>query len=144
MGNLTLYGYPPANVRNMFTRAADPGAFTAPGGTEYGGFALGMVVTTLLVWLRGAFSWFPLHPLAYAVAPTWTMLVFWFPCLIAWVAKSCVLRFGGIDTFRKLAPFALGLILGEFTSAVFWSLISMTAPTIFGFKFTSAPGFPWP
>jgi hypothetical protein len=145
-GNLSLYAYPNGNARNLFGRAAEAvnGGTAAPGATEYGGLFVGMVATTALVYLRAAFAWFPLHPLAYAIAPTWAMLVFWFPCLLAWIAKSLVLRFGGIDLFRRLAPFALGLILGEFSLAVLWAIVSMLSPTIFGFKFTSAPDFPWP
>lgn len=146
MGNLSLYGYPNGNARNMMTRAAEAinGGAPPPDSTAYGGLAVGVGVTTLLVWMRGNFTWFPLHPLAYAIAPTWTMIVFWFPFFVAWIAKSLVLRFGGIDTFRRVAPFMLGLILGEFSMAVFWAIVTMLSPTILGFKFTTAPGFPWP
>jgi hypothetical protein len=146
LGNLSLYDYPNANVRNIMGRTAEAvnGGTIAPGATEYTGLVVGIVVTSVLVYCRAAFSWFPLHPLAYAIAPTWTMIVFWIPCILAWIAKSLVLRFGGIELFRRLAPFALGLILGEFSLAVLWALISMLSPTIFGFKFTTAPEFPWP
>jgi hypothetical protein len=146
LGNLTLYGYPSGNARNIMNLTAETvnGGTIAPGATEYGGLVVGIVVTSVLVYCRAAFSWFPLHPLAYAIAPTWTMIVFWIPCIFAWIAKSLVLRFGGIDLFRRLAPFALGLILGEFSLAVSWAVISMMSPTIFGFKFTTAPEFPWP
>jgi hypothetical protein len=146
LGNLSLYDYPNANVRNIMGRTAEAvnGGTIAPGATEYGGLVVGVIVTSLLVYCRATFAWFPLHPLAYAIAPTWTMIVFWIPCIFAWIAKSLVLRFGGIDLFRRLAPFALGLILGEFSLAVLWAVISMLSPTILGFKFTTAPEFPWP
>lgn len=146
MGHLTLYGYPNGNAKNMMTLTVSTvnGGTVAPGATEYAGLAVGVIVTSLLVYCRATFSWFPLHPLAYAIAPTWTMIVFWIPCILAWIAKSLVLRFGGIDLFRRLAPFALGLILGEFSLAVLWAIISMVSPTILGFKFTTAPEFPWP
>ena len=139
-GALGLYEYPlKNNPANMFNNAAAMGAGSGfkPDATSYGGLAVGVVVTLALVWARAQFSWFPLHPLGYALAPTWTMIAFWFPFLIAWIIKSTVLRFGGIDTYRKLAPFMLGMILGEFTSAVFWSLLNM--------KFAwNTPNFPWP
>lgn len=47
------------------------------------------------------------------------------------------MRFGGIDTYRKLCPFMLGLILGEFGSAVFWSLMNM-------WRGWNVPAFSWP
>jgi hypothetical protein len=146
MGGLKLYGYPNSNALSMFTLAtgAIKGSTEPPDATAYGGFALGMAATALMVWMRANFVWFPLHPLAYAIAPTWTLYVFWFPFFIAWMIKSLVLHFGGIELFRRIAPFMLGMILGEFTMAVFWAIISMTSPTILSFKFTSAPGFPWP
>ena len=138
-GGLALYAYPKQNALNMFNNASAMGAgsgFVADS-TAYGGLAVGIAVTMGLVWARAQFAWFPLHPLGYALAPTWTMLVFWFPFLIAWIIKAGVLKFGGIDTYRRLAPFMLGMILGEFTSAVFWSLGNI-------FRGWSAPGFPWP
>jgi hypothetical protein len=138
-GALALYGYPSSNAGNMFKTAATQidGSWQPPDATAYGGFAVGIVVTMILVSLRANFTWFPLHPLAYAIAPTWAMIVFWFPFFVAWLIKSFVLRFGGIETFRRISPFMLGMILGEFTLAVFWAVMNMA----FGW---SAPDFPWP
>ena len=138
-GGLALYAYPKQNALNMFNNASAMGAgsgFIADS-TAYGGLAVGIAVTMGLVWARAQFAWFPLHPLGYALAPTWTMLVFWFPFFVAWIIKASVLKFGGIDTYRRLAPFMLGMILGEFSSAVFWSLGNI-------FRDWSAPSFPWP
>ena len=139
-GGINLYGYPRGNAENMFNtalaqiRRAQP----PPDATAYGGLAVGVVVTIALVSLRATLAWFPFHPLGYALAPTWTMIVFWFPFFLAWILKSLVLRWGGMRLFRSLAPFMLALILGEFTTAVFWAL--MITPNI-GW---SAPSFPWP
>ena len=137
-GGLALYGYPQDNARNMFNQGAAIGSGSGfvPDSTAYGGLAVGLVLTIAMVWARAQFSWFPFHPLGYALAPTWTMWIFWFPFLVAWVVKSGVLKFGGIETYRKLAPFMLGLILGEFTSAVFWSIGNIA-------RGWSVPGFPW-
>ena len=137
-GGLALYAYPQANALNMFNQGAAIGSGSGfvPDSTAYGGLAVGLVVTIAMVWARAQFSWFPFHPLGYALAPTWTMWVFWFPFLVAWILKSAVLKFGGIETYRKLAPFMLGLILGEFASAVFWSLGNI-------WRGWSVPGFPW-
>ena len=137
-GGLALYGYPSDNARNMFNQGAAIGSGSGfvPDATAYGGLAVGLVVTIAMVWARAQFSWFPLHPLGYALAPTWTMWVFWFPFLFAWALKSAILKFGGIETYRKIAPFMLGLILGEFAAAVFWSLGNVC-------RGWNVPGFSW-
>ena len=138
-GHLSLYQYPNGNAGNLYNRAAGQiqGNGTPPDATAYGGFAVGIVTTIILVYMRSHFAWFPLNPLAYAIAPTWAMFVLWFPFFIAWIVKSLVMRFGGIEVFRKIAPFMLGMILGEFSAAVFWAVMNM-------WKGWSAPGFPWP
>jgi hypothetical protein len=46
--------------------------------------------------------------------------------LIAWIIKSGVLKYGGPESYHKLTPLMLGLILGDFTMQVFWALIVMT------------------
>ena len=49
---------------------------------------VGVVVTLFLTVMRANFFWWPLHPLGYALAGSWSTVEFWFPCLIAWVFKS--------------------------------------------------------
>ena len=139
-GHLTLYGYPKANAQNMYllSRGFIAGDAQPPDATAYGGLAVGVVVTALLVWARASFAWFPLHPLAYAIVPTWSGVVFWFPFLVAWIIKASVLRFGGADTYKKLSPFMLGMILGEFSMAIFWAILATPAIG------KSTPEFPWP
>jgi hypothetical protein len=138
-GGLSLMTYPNFNAGNMYALSARAlnGSALVPDSTCYGGFAVGTVVTILLVWLRSAFTWFPLHPLAYALTPTFAFGVLWFSFFIAWVIKSLVMRYGGIELFRRLSPLMLGMILGEFLSAVFWSILTIP---FFGW---AAPQFPW-
>jgi hypothetical protein len=101
------------------------------------GASTGLAITLALFWLRAAVWWWPLHPLGYALCHTWTLMVFWPPILAAWVIKFLVSRYGGNAGYRKLRPFFLGMIFGEFTMAVFWTLCA----SIFNSK---APHFPWP
>ncbi len=100
-------------------------------------FGIGAFVTTGLVILRMLYWWWPLHPLGYALSPSWTLIVFWFPVLIAWGIKTPILRYSGIRQYQRLRPFFLGMIFGEFSMAVVWTLISwgLNVP---------APFFPWP
>lgn len=100
-------------------------------------FVVGAAVTAFLAYMRYAFHWWPLHPLGYALCASWTMIVFWFPCLVAWIIKSNVMRYGGMRTYVRARPFFLGMIMGEFSMAVVWALIAWAAKA-------PAPAFPWP
>ncbi len=101
-------------------------------------FLVGILVTLALVVLRTTMSGFPLNPLGYALCGSWTMKVFWFPCLVAWLLKVLILRYGGMGLYRRLRPLFLGLVLGEFTVAVLFTL-----PAIIN-RFIPTPLFPWP
>lgn len=100
-------------------------------------FGVGVLVTTALVILRSLYWWWPLHPLGYALSASWTLIVFWFPVLIAWGIKTPIMRYGGILQYQRLRPFFLGMIFGEFSMAVIWAVISWVTNV-------PAPFFPWP
>lgn len=137
-GGVNLYGYPNANVSWAFTDATNAltGAdrLTPPSPLW---FSVGILVTSVLYYLRNTFVGFPLHPLGYALCPSWTVYVIWFPVLIAWLAKSLIQRYGGYNLYLRAMPFFLGMILGEFSSAAMWALIASTTGML-------APSFPWP
>jgi hypothetical protein len=59
----------------MFNQSAAviQGRYRAPDATAYSGLAVGVAVTSVLTVLRARLTWFPLNPLGYAIAPTWTM-----------------------------------------------------------------------
>jgi len=86
-------------------------------------FLLGAGFTVLLAFLRLQFWWWPLHPLAFAMIGSWSMVVYWFPILIAWVVKSMVVRYGGLPGYAKARPFFLGLVFGEMSIAVVLTLL---------------------
>ncbi len=87
-------------------------------------FVVGIIVASFLAYRRAMFFWWPLHPLGYALSVSWTVSVFWFSALIAWMVKSAILRYGGMQLYAKARPWFLGMVLGEFGSAVIWTLIS--------------------
>jgi hypothetical protein len=93
--------------------------------------SIGGAVMALLLFLRHRFIWWPLHPIGFPIANTYTIMSYgWFAIFLAWMAKSVVLRYGGIAAYRSLQPFFLGLILGEFTTACVWVFLDGT----FGFE----------
>jgi hypothetical protein len=121
------------NAATVLNRSQPPLPFLATTN-----FSIGALVTVLLATLRTRLLWFPLHPLGYALSGCWTMMVFWFPCFVAWLFKIVILRYGGMKLYARLRPFFLGMVLGEFTLAIFWTL-----PALFD-RYTPTPSFPWP
>ena len=100
-------------------------------------FGVGVVVTVGLATLRALYWWWPLHPLGYALSGSWSLIVFWFPILMAWAIKAPLLQYSGVRGYRRFRPFFLGMIFGEFSMAVFWTGVSYLTKV-------RAPTFPWP
>jgi len=83
---------------------------------------VGAAATVLLMWLRLRFVWWPLHPAGFAVSGSWSMNLFWVSLLVAWALKAGLIRYAGMQSYRKAMPFFMGLILGEFVLGSFWNL----------------------
>ena len=87
------------------------------------GAAAGAAVTLLLTSLRARFVWWPLHPIGYVVAQTFTMDWLWCPTLIGWACKALTLRYGGLNAYRAALPFFLGLVVGDIVVSSLWTLL---------------------
>ena len=137
-GNITLYTYPNMNALWAIQDSAAAMQVQETGDvTRPLFFGIGLVFTLFLVLMRTLYVWWPLHPLGYALCASWSLIVFWFPLFITWLIKSLILRYGGMKLYRQAMPFFLGLIVGEFTLAVFWAGFSCLTKL-------PAPFFPWP
>jgi len=99
-------------------------------------FIIGAAITAWLGAMRVRFAGWPFLPLGYALSTSWGVLTFWFPMFVAWAIKSLVVRYGGMGLYARLRPMFLGMIFGEFTTAVCWTL----AAIIWRIR---APWFPW-
>ena len=99
-------------------------------------FGIGTAFTTFLIIMRHLYWWWPLHPIGYALAFSWNLMAYWLSILAAWAIKSPLMRYAGVRSYRKARPFFLGLILGEFTMALLWTMLNWLADV-------PAPYFPW-
>ncbi|GIX07730.1 MAG: hypothetical protein KatS3mg115_2133 [Candidatus Poribacteria bacterium] len=98
---------------------------TVPQPPDYGALVaavLGFVQTVVLMAMRMRFVWWPFHPAGFAISSSWSMNVFWFSILVSSVIKWIILRQGGLVLHRRLTPFFLGLILGEFVVGGVWNV----------------------
>jgi len=103
----SVYNLPESSLETRFT-------FTIGGGA----------VMALLLFLRQRFVWWPLHPLGFPIASTYTIVYYgWFAIFLAWLFKATILRYGGVRLYRTMIPFFLGLTLGEFFTASMWVFI---------------------
>jgi hypothetical protein len=83
---------------------------------------IGFLIATLLYSMRTRFFWWAFHPAGFAVSSSWSMNLFWPSILVSWLIKLIILKYGGVNLHRKVIPFFLGLILGEFVVGGFWTL----------------------
>jgi len=85
----------------------------------------GSLVTYIGMAIGTRVTGWPIHPVGYAVSSSWAMERLWCPLLVAWVVKALVTRYGGGQTYRKIVPFAVGLVVGDFISGSLWSIHGM-------------------
>ncbi len=88
-------------------------------------FAIGSAAMSVLTFLQYRFPWWPLHPVGLAISSVWMIRNQAAAIFIAWAAKSLIMRFGGIDLYRKASPFFLGLIVGHFSGVGISFIVDM-------------------
>ena len=89
--------------------------------------AVGFITALLLQIFRVRFTWWPFHPLAYAVTASWEINLVWLPLFIAWILKVVILRYGGRTGFQRSIPFFMGLMLGQFVIGSLWNIYGIAA-----------------
>jgi hypothetical protein len=90
-----------------------------------GVFAGSAAFALLLALLRARYTWFPFHPMGFALGVGGTVDRWWFALLLCTVIKGAVIRYGGVRGFQKTAPFFMGLVLGNYVIACFWTLVAL-------------------
>lgn len=95
----------------------------------------GFVVVAGLLFCRVRFG-VGLHPIGFLTAPVYGLHMLWFSVLLGWLAKTILLRLGGLGMYRLSLPFFLGLILGDALSAVFWVVLGVLT----GIGYQTLPG----
>lgn len=94
---------------------------TDVGSTAFMG--VGAFIVLSFAFMRTKFVWWSIHPVAYLMANSWTMSWIWFSIFVGWAIKFIVLKYAGLRFYRKVFPFFLGLILGEFVIGAILNII---------------------
>lgn len=99
----------------------------APDARGIGFMAGGFVFVTFLQFMRSRLLWWPLHASGYVLSgASWGgMIYFWFPVMVSWLLKYLILKFAGLPTYRRMMPFFLGLVLGDFIPRSVLSIVSL-------------------
>lgn len=90
---------------------------------------LGLVAALGMGLLRMRLTWWPFHPVGYAVSSSWSLENLWACIFIAWLAKVLITRYGGAAAYRRAIPFFIGMVLGDFTMGSLWSIYSAVVGT---------------
>jgi hypothetical protein len=80
---------------------------------SYPGLVSGLAVMGVLMILRGKFYWWPVHPLGFAMAASWSSRELWFSFLLGWLAKVLIMNLGGGRMLRQARHFFVGVIITE-------------------------------
>ena len=88
-------------------------------------YVFGFGFSLFLAQMRTHFLWWPFHPVGYLVSGSFGLFRLWLPIFLTWLAKTVILRYGGLDWYRKARPFFFGLIFGEFLVAFIRTCIDL-------------------
>ena len=95
----------------------------------------GAVVMLVLVICYHRFYWWPIHPIGYLTAYSSGMRILWFSFFVGWLCNALCMRYGGVNLFKKMRNFFIGLIIGDFFMAGTWAIIGL-------FKYSSYLALP--
>jgi hypothetical protein len=85
-------------------------------------FGIGAGLMATLTFLRYRLSWWPLHPIGLALSSADNTAHLVMPVFMAWVAKSIIMKVGGVQLYQRAQPIFLGLIAG-YTAGVVWAFV---------------------
>ena len=85
----------------------------------------GFASTLILMMGRMRFLWWPFHPVGYAISGSWQMNWGWGSFFIVWLIKSIILKYSGIQGFRKATGYFLGLLMGDIFVGGTWTMIGI-------------------
>ncbi len=88
---------------------------------------IGAAIMLILVMGYHQFIWWPLHPIGYLTAYSSAMQVLWFGFFIGWLCNVLVLRYGGVNLYKEVRTFFIGLVVGDIVMATVWLVVGLFA-----------------
>ncbi len=84
----------------------------------------GFAFTSFLMVMRRLYLHWPFHPLGYAFGTAFGDPI-WSAMLIGWVVKTVVLKYGGVQLYRRARPVFLGMMFGHLFMKFFWAVVAL-------------------
>ncbi|MFP4106370.1 MAG: DUF6785 family protein, partial [Phycisphaerae bacterium] len=124
------------------------GQFNRPHWIPITFMGIGFVVFGALSFLRGRFLRFPLHPLGYllllmSIYYSWIspyvkggefhsqeLSLLWGSVFVAWVIKKLVIKYGGMNMYKKSKPLFIGLVVGAVFCIFAWNMTDLVCSMI--------------
>jgi len=106
----------------IFNHLTNPSSFNLNGTIA---MASGGAAAIALGLMRLRFWWWPFHPIGYLAANVWGMHWNYMPFFLGWLAKTLVIRYGGLRLYRQTVPLAIGLIGGDLLDQVLWAMVAL-------------------
>jgi len=107
----------------LFARSLISGEPRGPNVRGWVATGIGAGAMILLTVARHSFVGWPINPVGLPIsAVVWTQYL-WFSVFLAWLVKTCILKYGGPRLYLKLRPLFLGIVLGQYAGAAFWIAI---------------------
>jgi hypothetical protein len=107
---------------NVFSMVETP---VSPGKWSRLFIIAGAFVMLILVICYHRFYWWPIHPIGYLTAYSSALWYLWFSFFIGWACNALCMRYGGVQLFKKVRHFFIGLIIGDFLMAGNWALYGL-------------------
>ncbi|MDA0748791.1 MAG: hypothetical protein O2954_19915, partial [bacterium] len=79
---------------------------------DYAFFGIGAVAMALMTFMRYRFTWWPFHPIGFALSGSALSHLTAFTIFLAWAIKYILLKFVGATFYRRTRPFFIGLLIG--------------------------------
>jgi len=79
---------------------------------NYWFFLAGLAVMTLFNFMRYRFTWWPFHPIGFALSGTALARLTSFTIFLAWLVKFIMLRLLGASFYKRTRPFFVGTLIG--------------------------------
>jgi hypothetical protein len=91
--------------------------------TRLGWLAFGAAFTAVLYAIRYRFPGIGLHPIGFAISGSDVLRSGISSIFIVWVAKTLILRFGGLESYRRNTPLFMGFLLGFLTAIALGAVV---------------------
>ena len=123
-------------------KEAKSGTFNRPTYNRPVHVGFGIALAGTLQWICTMFPKWPIHPVGMLIAYSWWADQCWVSVFFGWLLKNIVLGCGGARLYHKGKSFFIGLIMGEFIAALFWTCVVLVRLAM-GLPYEVVKVLPW-